>query len=209
MTNSSTTRLTTATSSAFVTVLDDAHALAESGLPVFPCSISTKRPATPHGFKDASNDPDEIRHLWRDHPGGLIGVPTGAITGFDVLDLDRKHETASRWWPENQLRMPVTRTHRTRSGGFHLLFEHAASVRCSAGKIALGVDTRADGGYVIWWPATGLPVLSDAPIAPWPEWLLESFRPKSRPPSRFQIAPPSNNRLLTKLVPDGRRCPRG
>jgi hypothetical protein len=25
-------------------------------------------------------------------------------------------------------------------------------LRCSRGRIAPGVDVRADGGYVIWWP---------------------------------------------------------
>jgi hypothetical protein len=62
------------------------------------------------------------------------------------------------------------------------LFKHDPSMRCSAGKIAPGVDTRGAGGYLIWWPAAGLPVLSDAPLAPWPEWLLAEFRSKPRRP---------------------------
>jgi hypothetical protein len=45
-------------------------------------------------------------------------------------------------------------------------------LRCSASKIAPGVDVRADGGYVVWWPREGLRVVSDAPVAHWPEWLL-------------------------------------
>ena len=62
-----------------------------------------------------------------------------------------------------------TRPHRTRSGGLHLIFGHYDGLKCSAGKIARGVDVRADGGYILWWPAAGLPMLSDAPIAPWPD----------------------------------------
>ena len=76
-----------------------------------------------------------------------------------------------------------TRAHRTRSGGLHLLFRHDDTVHCTAGKIALGVDTRGAGGYVIWWPAAGFPVLSDAAPAPWPDWLLAEFRPKPKPTS--------------------------
>lgn len=154
--------------------------LAASGIPVFPCAAS-KRPATPDGYKNASVDGDEIRRLCREHPGVLIGVPAGKGSGFDVLDLDIKHQEARDWWRENRHRLPRTRIHRTRSGGLHLLFVHNDVVRCSASKIARGVDTRADGGYIIWWPAAGFPVLSDAAPAPWPAWLLEEFRPKPRP----------------------------
>jgi Bifunctional DNA primase/polymerase, N-terminal len=50
-----------------------------------------------HGFKDASTEPDKIRELWHVHPGGLIGVPTGAVSSFDVLDLDAKHQEARDW----------------------------------------------------------------------------------------------------------------
>ena len=75
------------------------------------------------------------------------------------------------WWASHRDRLPVTRVHRTRSGGLHLVFQHAPDIRCSAGRIAPGIDVRGNGGYVIWWPATGLPVLSNAPFAPWPDWL--------------------------------------
>jgi Bifunctional DNA primase/polymerase, N-terminal len=127
-------------------VLAAALQLAAEGRPVFPCAVSTKCPATPHGFKDACTDSAMIEKLWRDHPGGLIGVPTGADSGIDALDLDAKHEEAKTWWHDNRHRLPRTRTHKTRSGGLHLLFQHDDTMRCSAGKIVLGVDTRAAGG---------------------------------------------------------------
>ena len=73
------------------------------------------------------------------------------------------------WFAEHKHRLPTTRTHRTRGGGLHLVFQHEAGLRCSAGKIAAGIDVRANGGYVIWWPAAGWPVLCEASKAPWPE----------------------------------------
>jgi hypothetical protein len=41
------------------------------------------------------------------------------------------------------------------------------------------VDVRADGGYFIYWPREGLRVVSDAPVAEWPEWLLGLARGNS------------------------------
>jgi hypothetical protein len=145
------------------------------GLPAFPCRRD-KAPACPHGYCDATALPLALRELWRRHPGPLIGMPTGAATGVDVLDVDApRHGEAAAWWSENRSYVPKTRVHRTRSGGAHVIFLHAAGLRCSASRIAAGVDIRANGGYIIWWPAAGLPVLCDAPPAPWPEWLLKAL----------------------------------
>jgi hypothetical protein len=177
--------------------LNNAVRLASAGLPCFPCATS-KAPASPHGFKDATVDPDDLRVLWSKNPGPLVGVRTGSQSGIDVLDLDVKHPEAKAWWRDNRCRLPETRAHRTRSGGLHLLFDHVDAVRCTTGKVARGVDTRAGGGYVIWWPATGLPVLSDAPVAPWPEWFLSDLRPKPRPSAPVARVP--NHHFIAKLV---------
>ena len=162
-------------------VLDAALKLADAGMPVFPCRAD-KTPTTPHGFKNAVTDSATVRELWRQRPGPLIGVPTDAVSGINLLDLDfPRHPESQTWYDQNRHRLPVTRTHGTLSSGLHLLFKHDPSVRGSAGKIVPGVDTRGSGGYLIWWSAAGLPVLSDAPLASWPDWLLAEFRPKPRP----------------------------
>ena len=180
--------------------IEAALELAAEGKTVFPV-LDNEHPATPHSFKDASADSATVRGLWRRYPGRLVGVPTGKITGFDVLDFDTaKHPEAAEWWRDNYRRLPRTRVHRTRSGGLHLLFAANAAMPCSAGKLAPGVDTRGGGGYVIWWPAAGYPVLrDDLPLAPWPEWLLAEFAPKPQPRSR-SVVPVPDSRLLAKLV---------
>ena len=118
------------------------------GLPAFPCRPD-KAPACPHGFHDATADPCALRELWRRHPAPLVGVPTGAASGVDALDIDApRHPEAAEWWARHHRRLPATRTHRTRSGGLHVLFEHAAGMRCWTGRPVSGIDGRADGGYI-------------------------------------------------------------
>jgi len=95
------------------------------------------------------------------------------VSGFDVLDVD----VAGLGWLDSVWdRLPPTRAHATRSGGRHFFFRHVDGLRNSVSRIADGVDVRADGGFVIWWPRQGLRVLSDAEIAQWPAWLLELAR---------------------------------
>lgn len=163
-----------------------ALALAGRGYAVFPCRVD-KRPATPHGFKDAQKDQDAVTELWSRHPGPLIGIVTGTASGIDVLDIDAKHDEALAWWHCNRARIPATWRYRTRSGGLHVWFWHWHGQGCTAGRIARGIDTRGDGGYVIYWPGAGLPVLGPSPLAPWPEWLIQALRPKL--PSESAVRP--------------------
>jgi Bifunctional DNA primase/polymerase, N-terminal len=176
--------------------LNEALVLLQRSLPCFPCRRD-KSPATPHGFKDASRDPVFIESLWRTFPGQLVGVPTGEASGFDVLDID-VHGYGCRWFSKHKADLLPTRAHRTRSGGVHLLFEHAPGLRCCTNKIAGGVDIRGDGGYIIWWPAAGLPVLSDAAVAPWPKWLLRRLQPTSKSYPPRLIVP--DRYILNRLV---------
>jgi hypothetical protein len=164
-----------------MSALDFAFGLSAEGLHCFPCR-ENKQPACPHGFKDAVAGETEVRDLWHRYPGALIGIATGEISGIDALDIDRKHPEAVAWWTENRHRVPETRTHRTKSGGLHLLFRHAPELRCWTARPVVGIDGRADGGYCIWWPAAGLPVLRDTPPAEWPGWLLDQVMPKPSGP---------------------------
>jgi hypothetical protein len=128
-------------------------------LPIFPCNLA-KEPLSVHGFKSARSGAK-----WKHWP--LVGFPTGAKSGIDVLDID---PSGRDWYDANFDALPTTLAHETQRG-LHLLFKHGAGLRCSSNKIADGVDVRADGGYAIYWPSTGLPI-DDAPICEWPDWLL-------------------------------------
>ncbi|MFL5256619.1 MAG: bifunctional DNA primase/polymerase [Rhodopila sp.] len=170
-----------------------------TGWHVFPCNMPKKLPAISkekggRGYLDATNDEAGIRALWRRGCGDLIGVATGEMSGIDVLDIDIKHETAVRWWAAASKKIPPTRTFRTNGGGWHVYFRHAPGVRNNTSKLAHGVDVRGDGGYAVHWFSDGCECLDHAPIAPWPDWLLEcvlwepprQLSPPSPPPRRGQ-----------------------
>jgi hypothetical protein len=134
-------------------------------LPCFPCSVD-KRPLIANGFKAAKRI--EPSPSWP-----LVGVPTGAASGFDCLDID---PDGIAWLADNPLR---TRKHRT-PRGWHFLFRHVDGVRCSAGRIAKGIDVRGDGGFAVWWPREGYE--AEGEIGEWPEGILELVggRPTTR-----------------------------
>jgi hypothetical protein len=189
--------------------LTSALAVAAQGFPVFPvrlcreaclkCDIC-KAPASPHGFQDASTDAEQIQELWSKHPGKLVGVPTGKTSGFDVLDLDSaKQPEAVPWWMSNRQRIPHTRIHQTGSGGLHIIFKHNELARTGNNRLGQGIDVKANGGYIVWWPAFGRRVSCDAPVNEWPDWLIAKQQPKA-PPSSFPRGTSKNLESVAKFV---------
>jgi hypothetical protein len=143
-----------------------------ASLPIFPCNLA-KEPLTAHGFNDA-----KPRRGWKGWP--LVGFPTGVKSGFDILDID---PDGREWFDANFDALPQTLAHSSQRG-LHLVFRHGVGLRCSSGKIAEGIDVRANGGYAIYWPATGLPV-EDHPVCEWPDWLpKEALAAPHRYPSK-------------------------
>jgi hypothetical protein len=158
----------------------DAHVARDTTFTIFPVKANAKTPLTAHGFKDASADPDQIAEWKQQFPGCNWGAPTGEANGFVVLDLDAKHPLSLGWWREQQdIHGGVnTREVATPSGGTHIYFQdpEGVALKSTASVIASGVDTRAEGGYVVIPPSVidGNPyeVINDVPIAPLPDWLL-------------------------------------
>jgi hypothetical protein len=161
-------------------MLQTARALAEKGLAIFPCLPRDKRPATPHGLKEATTDAIEIENWWHSNPNYNIAIATGAVSGVFVVDLDGADAEAKLRKLEAQNgELPATVESIT-GRGRHLLFKCPKTpVRNSAGKIATGIDVRATGGYVIAPPSIhpsgrhySWSVDSASSFAAAPEWLL-------------------------------------
>ena len=148
-----------------------AISLGRQRLPVFFCGLS-KRPTLPGGFHNAVTDEAAIRLLYDKAPGALIGVPTGRR--FVVVDPDLQHRAARQWFKAKRTHLPVTRMHRTASGGWHILFRPRPDFRHGV-TVHPNVDCRGLGGYIVWWPARGLPVLNPSILADCPDWIIEAM----------------------------------
>jgi hypothetical protein len=162
-------------------MLKTARALAEKGMHVFPCLPRDKRPATSHGLKDATTDPLEIEAWWSQVPDYNVAVVTGAISGVFVVDIDGEDAEAElRKLEQEHGQLPATVESIT-ARGRHLFFRcpKDKAIRNSVGKIAVGVDVRGEGGYVLVAPSVhpsgrryAWSVDSATTFADAPDWLL-------------------------------------
>src|SRR5688572_6549873 len=70
--------------------------LARRGIPVLPCDPGTKKPLTGSGgFHKATTNLRQVEGWFLrqvSNRGALIGVPTGLVSGFIVLDIDAPDE---------------------------------------------------------------------------------------------------------------------
>ena len=195
--------------------------LCEWGWPVFPLAEGTKAPATDHGHKDATTDLSVALRLFNNSRLN-IGIATGPSR---LVVLDGDGEAGIVWLADahETYGIPRTFTVRTRAGGFHYYFHAPAGIeiKCSASRIAPGIDIRANGGYVVGptsWvaadkkgPAGWYKVIDDSPVAQLPEWLLHLIlatqtraprNPTSRPcsPKRAQAETPRAVATLKDLL---------
>jgi hypothetical protein len=165
---------------------DWALAYAARGLRIFPCRLD-KLPVghlAPHGFKNATSDPDQIRAWWS--TGNYsIGCATG--NGLMAVDVDMSDdaesgEAALRRLEARHGALPPSVEAITGSGGRHiyLTYPKHRDVRNSAGRLGTHIDVRAHGGYTILPPSRhesgrryAWSIDSAKEFAAAPEWLLD------------------------------------
>lgn len=104
--------------------LNAALEYADRGWQVFPCVESGKRPATRHGFKGATTDPETIRNWWKRRPARNLAIRTGVASLLVVLDVDPRHggDASLGELTHQHGALPETAQSRTGSGGSHLYF---------------------------------------------------------------------------------------
>ncbi len=163
-------------------MLRHALALAARGWATYPATNRKGPLRGSHGVKDATRDPDRLRELFARPGVVLLAIATGRPSGISVLDIDHQYGGMD-WWRENRERLPPTLAWRTRSGGLHVVFRHRPELRTvGLGVIGRGIEIRATGASVVYWPAIGAAIECNAEPARWPDWLLPPPRPALAPP---------------------------
>ncbi len=179
-------------------MLSEALGYAEIGLGVFPvagvvdgdcacgagrgCPSPGKHPLTPHGFKDATTDPQAVTAWWRNRrPGANIGgVPPAGVVVLDVDPRNGGEESLYRLQLDHG-RLPETLTCLTGGGGYHYYFAVPVDMGPLVSKLAEGIDVKVGAtGSLVLPPSMhksgeryrwDVPPRLQRPV-PGPEWLV-------------------------------------
>jgi putative DNA primase/helicase len=199
--------------------LTAALAYAQAGVDIFPlhtpmfgrdgvkCSCARadcinigKHPRTKNGFKDATRDEAQIQIWYKMWPDANIGASTA---GMVVVDVDPDHGGELTWkalerdYGRVETWTVLTGEHEG-TRGQHLWYRAPkdTDMRNTSGKskrisLGNGIDTRANGGYVILPPSgheSGVEYVtkSGGPegIAPLPGWILQKLQTPAGPTDR-------------------------
>jgi putative DNA primase/helicase len=172
----------------------------------------------PNGLQDATTDEGLIRRWFGRWPNANIGIRTGSVSGFVVLDVDPRHGGAEalRRLERAHGALPDTIEALTGGGGRHVLLAHPGGVliRNAAGKLGEGLDVRGDGGYIVAppgkhasggryeWELSGHP--DEVPLAPIPGWITRLLGVAPGVERTNGKAPPGDD---GGPIPEGQRNP--
>jgi hypothetical protein len=143
-----------------------------------------KAPIGPHGWYSAVADAESIAKL---KTGPNIGVATGAINGIVIVDIDPRNG-GDKTFAEELSWLPPTRTHRTRGGGWHLIYRYPPqgirNFQGREGRLA-GIDILSDTKGVVWPQSSpGYSVIDDRPMVDCPNRLVAMVKTLRTPPPR-------------------------
>lgn len=145
------------------------------------CTSKGKHPKDNEWQKAERLTGPEIEDTWRIDLAPNLGIATGETSGFFVLDIDPKgggFESMRKLNAEHG-KLPDTLVFQTGSGGYHYLFTMPdVPLRNSQGRVADGIDIRANGGQIVAPPSRSgkgvYTVTWEAPLAPAPQWLIDA-----------------------------------
>ena len=189
------------------------------GWSVFPLIPREKRPLTSNGYKDASTDREKIIEWWTKNPNAGIGVPTGKLNGFFVVDVDdngfNKTGRETLELLENQYgKLPSTVESISGSGGMHLLFKYVDGMEYKK-ELGKDIDIKSDGGYIVvspsihpngksyHWEVSSHPLEKE--IVQAPTWLINSIQKKIQLGESYKAKPTSEYVRILQGIGEGER----
>jgi phage/plasmid-associated DNA primase len=138
-------------------LLEAACKYAQQGWKVFPLKPKEKKPLIEQWQHQATDDIEQIIEWWTNSPKANIGVVTGIESGIWVLDIDVKKDAGGiqsmQELVKKHERLPITLVQHTPSGGYHYFFKCDDTEQRNTTASLPGVDTRANGGYVVVAPS--------------------------------------------------------
>lgn len=157
---------------------------------IFPIKARDKKPPLCPWQAEASRNLDTVLDWWRRYPDANIGLRCGVTSGVVVVDVDPIHtgdESLLELFNKYQ-NFPDTPLSLTGGGGQHYFFKHPIDTRIPSknGQLAVGIDIKADGGYVLLppsvhpsgeryrWEVSSPP--SEVDLPPLPVWLFDLIR---------------------------------
>ena len=165
------------------------------------CRSPGKHPLTAHGATEASSDEMTIRGWWSKWPTANIGLAMGDA-GCVALDVDTRNNGHLSWEALIQANgaLPETPTQRSGNGWHYLVRIDTAAVKRCRGKLAPGIDVKAN-GYIVAEPSIhhsgrryawddGLDLLAGFTPARAPVWLERMLM---EPAAEAGAAPSSPN----------------
>jgi|SRR5579872_4488 len=108
-----------------------------------------KHPRTANGCTDATTDAATIKEWWTKWPNASVGIATGKKSGLAVIDLDGPEGIISG----RRLGLSSLVTALTGSGSQLFYADPGGRLKNSVKKLAGGVDTRGEGGYIVSPPS--------------------------------------------------------
>lgn len=173
-----------------------------------------KHPRTDNGFKDATIDEAQVRTWFEKWPNANIAIATGRGLLVVDVDLPDSHDgkdgpAALRALKEKYGPLPMSRLIESGSGGAHWYFSYPSErvVTSGSARLGVGIDHRADGGYILAPPSNHrlggrYAVLVDRDVAPAPEWLLAELEKLAPQAPREQEDAPAADRVPTDATAD-------
>lgn len=152
---------------------------------IFPLGVKSKLPdanLAPHGFKSASNDPEQIKAWWTARPDANIGIDLGR-SNLTVFDFDHCKPPVELGL-QDKFQVSTSRgthvyfTGTSEQGDMYFNGEHVGEIKSDGGYVLSPFSVHPDGSVYTMTVTTDITAL--------PEGLLDRLRPERKSPPTLE-----------------------